>query len=117
MQQVDGSEFIRLTRAAEGVHNSRPSKARRWKRRFGKILDRISLATYIAWINDRDYENAHGMALVSDLDHWAGYGITTARQLGAYLDACCAEAVAEYERDQYRGDDAYAAEWDATNNL
>jgi len=29
--------------------------------------------------------------LTTDLEHWAGYGIYTAEQLGDYLDACCEE--------------------------
>jgi hypothetical protein len=62
------------------------------------FIDQIwSLEAYLNWLN----RNHADMPLVQDLDHWADYGIVTARQLADYLDSCTAEHLAEellYER-------------------
>lgn len=79
-------EYSRLSRAVEGKKNSRPTKARRWTRRFNAILNRINLETYIGWMNRNDTEADSG--LIEDLTHWAEYGITSALGLARYLDAC-----------------------------
>jgi hypothetical protein len=40
---------------------------------------------------------SHFPGLVQDLAHWHGYGITTPRQLGDYLDMSCAISVYKSE--------------------
>jgi hypothetical protein len=56
-----------------------------------------TLADYIRWLNAkmmaRKEENPDlwGGILTDDLEHWSGYGITTAKELGEYLDECCRE--------------------------
>jgi len=48
-------------------------------------LDKVSIVEYLAWLNrDTDFP------LTTDLSHWAEYGVTTARDLGDYLDNECA---------------------------
>jgi hypothetical protein len=47
-------------------------------------LDRVDLATYLEWMA------SSGGGLTTDLAHWAEMGVTTARQLGEYLDGCVA---------------------------
>ncbi len=60
-------------------------------------LTAITLEECLAEINgeaaDRQAANAEGWypGLVSDLAHWAEYGITTAVELGEYLDAAVAQ--------------------------
>jgi len=45
-------------------------------------LNNITLVQYLEWLN-RDTN----FPLCEDLVHWAEYGITTALQLGEYLDS------------------------------
>ncbi len=60
-------------------------------------LSTVSLAEYLAMFNANCAEwvaagpNRWSSGLTDDLAHWAEYGITTAEQLGAYLDAECAK--------------------------
>lgn len=49
-------------------------------------IDSMSLIEYITALNG---DGPNG--LTTDLSHWAEYGITTANELGDYLDACVAE--------------------------
>jgi len=46
------------------------------------------LLDYIAKLNEK---GGGGFLLTEDLKHWAEYGITTADQLGDYLDDCVAK--------------------------
>ena len=46
-----------------------------------------TLQQYLTWLNQKD----DVWALATDLEHWAGYGITTAPQLAEYLDSCVAK--------------------------
>jgi hypothetical protein len=39
-----------------------------------------------AWMEEK--EGRISFMLTEDLDHWAGYGITTVEEFHAYLDAC-----------------------------
>lgn len=54
-----------------------------------------SLEEYLAFLN-RDL-TPNDCGLVADLAHWAEYGITTAPQLGDYLDGACARNVEKSE--------------------
>lgn len=45
-----------------------------------------TLAEYIAWLNRPEPGVIKGELMAAD--EWAEYGITTAAQLGDYLDAC-----------------------------
>lgn len=58
-----------------------------------------SLEEYIAYMN-ADVPPGGG-GLVSDLAHWAEYDITTASQLGDYLDGACARNVQKSEMSAY----------------
>lgn len=55
--------------------------------------DLWTLAEYLAWMAaDDEKKRAKGWwvgSLSEDLAHWAEIGITTASQLGRYLDDCC----------------------------
>lgn len=57
-----------------------------------QALDAVSLETYLKWIA--------GTTMTRDLAHWAESGVTTARQLGDYLDGCVAR---EKQKGHYLG--------------
>ena len=55
-----------------------------------------SLGEYLAYLN---HDNQPGdFGLVSNPEHWAEHGITTASALGDYLDGACARNVEKSER-------------------
>lgn len=55
-----------------------------------------SLEEYLAYLNN---DNAPGdFGLVSDTEHWAEMGVTTAPQLADHLDGACARNVEKSER-------------------
>lgn len=58
------------------------------------VATQWSLSDYLAWLGRNDQQMVlDGWwvgGLVRDPAHWAEYGITTAAQLGEYLDAECA---------------------------
>ncbi len=65
------------------------------------------LLDYIAKLNEK---GGGGFLLTEDLKHWAEYGITTADQLGDYLDDCVAKETPYNSCDS--NDDDYDGGWD-----
>jgi len=57
------------------------------------VTDTTKLVAYINWLNAKGQAMMDAVPnlwvgkLVTDPEHWAGYGITTPDQLGEYLDA------------------------------
>ncbi|AXQ69052.1 hypothetical protein HOU02_gp157 [Caulobacter phage CcrBL9] len=77
----------RLDRAVAVISGDIPKsrrKVRKARRAFQRALEGMDIPTYVAWINHPD----SFIALTDDVEHWAQSGITTAAQLGAYLDGC-----------------------------
>ena len=54
-----------------------------------------------------DANPGHWIGMLADDDeHWAEYGIFTAEQLGAYLDACVEKATTDADRYYYEMENA-----------
>ena len=50
-----------------------------------------ALEKYLIDLNRQAKENGSPFAIVTDLDHWAGYGVTSVEEFERY-DAQCAES-------------------------
>lgn len=89
--------IARLDRAVAVILDP-PSKrkAHKARRAFSRTVALMSLPGYLAWLN----RDSGAFSLTEDLDHWAQCGITTAAELGAYLDRCVRR---EREKDERCG--------------
>lgn len=71
-----------------------------------------TLAERLAQINAeakewmKNHPGGWASGLTDDLAHWAEYGITTAAQLDAYLDACAKKEHDEWIIEEYQYGDA-----------
>lgn len=75
----------RLDRAARIIRGDVPAskrKERKARRAFSRTLALMTVTAYAEWINGPDG------GMMTAAEHWAQYGITTAPQLGDYLNGC-----------------------------
>lgn len=97
----------RLDRAVKIIGGDVPAskrKNRKARRAFSRALAAMDIPAYVAWLN-RPADGS--FSLTDDVEHWAQIGITTAAQLGDYLNGSVRREIEKDARNGY-DDDAYA---------